>query len=131
MHLMLTGIEPWQDRKSKSILDILYFSKNKIPFIKKGFFPISNKINNLDIRIFLKNTLEMNQLKRYNFRSVCDFISGYIHDFIIKDFNFDFMHNEIKCKGLMRLNILRKLYQTVINHLSILNNQLRKTNSLQ
>ena len=131
MHLMLSCKEPWDDKNSKSILDFLYFSKNKVPFIKKGYFPISNKIKNLDIRIFLRNALEMNQLKRYNFKNVNVFISKYFHNFITKDLNFEIMQNKIKYKGVKSLNILRKLYLIVMSQLLNLNNQFAKSNPLE
>ena len=100
MHSMFTGEEPWANYRSvNSIMDLICFSKNGIPYLKVPNFHISNKIKNVDLRILLRNCLERNQIKRIYDKRIEETINNYLVKLLLHDINFDFYDAQLFRKG--------------------------------
>jgi serine/threonine protein kinase len=101
MHLMLSGEEPWSIYgSSNTILDLLAFNKQTIPYLRVPSFPISNNIRNADLRILLRNCLERNQIKRVFLGNLEQSFLNYLTKLLIHDLNFDFYDKQLYRKGI-------------------------------
>ena len=101
MNLMFSGKEPWSDigGKVNTVMDLICFSKNNVPYIKTSKFPISIKIKNVDLRILLRLCMEKNQIKRIDIDSLGQYILNYLSKLLIHDLNFDFYDKQLYRKG--------------------------------
>ena len=106
MHLIFSGEEPWlkHNGKNTTIMSHMYFSKNEIPYIKLNNFPISKKVKNVEMRIFLRMCLEHNQLKRTSFLQIEKYLYNYLTKQLVQDTNFEFFlkHNQRKGKKIYK-----------------------------
>ena len=90
IHLLFSGVEPWENVKNcNTIIDLICFSKNSVPYLKIPVFPISVNIKNVDIRILLRLCMERNQLKRIHFQTLITYILNYFTKKIFSDNNLD------------------------------------------
>ena len=101
MNLMFSGEEPWSGHRgqTKTIMDLICFSKNNIPYIKIPHFPISLNIKNVDLRILLRFCMEKNQIKRIYIGALEQYILNYLAKLLIHDLNFDFYDKQLYRKG--------------------------------
>ena len=127
-HLMLSGDEPWENNKKiKSVIDLICFNKKDIPYLKIPNFPISRKIKNAEIRILLRNCLERNQLKRVYLGNMHEQIIKIFDKIIFYDFNFDSYDKQLYRKGnnlySLDLLIFKKIYNYFLLAILNLNNK--------
>ncbi len=131
---MLSGEEPWEsNKKMKTILDLIYFNLNNIPYLITPFFPISQNITNAEMRVLLRNCLERNQLKRIYLGLMEENIISIFRKQLFQDCNFD-IYDKLKISKSNRfyyiidLLIFKNIYHFCIQAISELNNKIRETN---